>query len=66
MLRICVYMHSRFIENHSIWILKDGPLISEGVCHSEGLAGGESGWEDWALEGGGAAAAGLSIKLWSV
>jgi hypothetical protein len=24
-------MHSRFVENHSIWILEDGPLISEVV-----------------------------------
>jgi hypothetical protein len=24
-------MHSRFVENHPIWILGDGPLISEGV-----------------------------------
>jgi hypothetical protein len=31
MLRMCVYMHSRFVENHPIWILQDGPLISEGV-----------------------------------
>jgi hypothetical protein len=31
MLRMCVYMHSRFVENHSIRILEDGPLISEGV-----------------------------------
>jgi hypothetical protein len=31
MLRMCVYMHSRFVENHPIWILEDGPLISEGV-----------------------------------
>jgi hypothetical protein len=31
MLRMCVYMHSRFVENHPIWILKDGPLISEVV-----------------------------------
>jgi hypothetical protein len=31
MLRMCVYMHSRFVENHPIRILKDGPLISEGV-----------------------------------
>jgi hypothetical protein len=31
MLRMCVYMHSRFIENHPIRILEDGPLISEGV-----------------------------------
>jgi hypothetical protein len=31
MLHMCVYMHSRFVENHPIWILEDGPLISEGV-----------------------------------
>jgi hypothetical protein len=31
MLRMCVYMHSRFAENHPIQILEDGPLISEGV-----------------------------------
>jgi hypothetical protein len=31
MLRMCVYMHSRFVENHPIQILEDGPLISEGV-----------------------------------
>jgi hypothetical protein len=31
MLRICVYMHSRFVENHPIQILEDGPLIFEGV-----------------------------------
>jgi hypothetical protein len=24
-------MHSRFVENHPIWILEDGPLISEVV-----------------------------------
>jgi hypothetical protein len=28
---MCVYMHSRFIENHPIRILEDGSLISEGV-----------------------------------
>jgi hypothetical protein len=28
---MCVYMHSHFVENHSIRILKDGPLISEVV-----------------------------------
>jgi hypothetical protein len=27
MLRMCVFMHSRFIKNHLIWILEDGPLI---------------------------------------
>jgi hypothetical protein len=31
MLRMCVYMHSRFVENHPIRILEDIPLISEGV-----------------------------------
>jgi hypothetical protein len=31
MLCMCVCMHSRFIENHPIRILKDGPLISEVV-----------------------------------
>jgi hypothetical protein len=29
-LYVCL-LHSRFIENHSIWILEDGPLISEVV-----------------------------------
>jgi hypothetical protein len=37
MLRMCVYMHSRFVENHPIRILEDGPLISKVVlshiCH---------------------------------
>jgi hypothetical protein len=27
---VCL-LYSRFIENHPIWILKDGPLISEVV-----------------------------------
>jgi hypothetical protein len=31
MLHMCVCMHSYFVENHSIQILKDGPLISEVV-----------------------------------
>jgi hypothetical protein len=31
MLRMCVYMHSRFVKNHPIQILEDGPLISEVV-----------------------------------
>jgi hypothetical protein len=31
MLHMCVYMHSRFVENHPVQILEDGPLISEGV-----------------------------------
>jgi hypothetical protein len=29
--RMCVCMHSRFVENHLIWILEDGFLISEVV-----------------------------------
>jgi hypothetical protein len=28
---MCVYIHSRFVENHPIQILEDGPLISEVV-----------------------------------
>jgi hypothetical protein len=36
MLRMCVYMHSRFIENHLIRILEDGPLISEVVLSHGG------------------------------
>jgi hypothetical protein len=31
MLGMCGYMHSRFVENHPIRILEDGPLISEVV-----------------------------------
>jgi hypothetical protein len=31
MLCMCVYKHSRFVENHPIRIVEDGPLISEGV-----------------------------------
>jgi hypothetical protein len=31
MLRMCVCIHSRFIKNHPIQILEDGPLISEVV-----------------------------------
>jgi hypothetical protein len=31
MLHMCVCMHSHFIENHPIWILEDGLLISEVV-----------------------------------
>jgi hypothetical protein len=37
MLRMCVYMHYRFIEDHPIRILEDGPLISEGVLSHIGL-----------------------------
>jgi hypothetical protein len=36
MLRMCVYMHSRFVENHPIRILEDGPLISEVVLSQTG------------------------------
>jgi hypothetical protein len=36
MLHMCVYMHSRLIENHPIWILEDGPLISEVVLSRKG------------------------------
>jgi hypothetical protein len=38
MLRMCVYMHSRFVENHPIRILEDGPLISEGVLSHQARA----------------------------
>jgi hypothetical protein len=31
MLRMCVCMHSHFVENHPIRILQDGVLISEMV-----------------------------------
>jgi hypothetical protein len=33
MLRMCVYMYFRFVENYPIQILEDGPLISEGFYH---------------------------------
>jgi hypothetical protein len=36
MLRMCVYMHSRFIENHPIRILEDGLLISEVILSQYG------------------------------
>jgi hypothetical protein len=38
MLRMCVCMHSRFVENHPIRILEDGPLILNGgggFCHND-------------------------------
>jgi hypothetical protein len=38
MLHMCVYMHSRFIENHPIRILEDGSLISEVVLSHGGLS----------------------------
>jgi hypothetical protein len=31
MLPMCVCMHSRFIENHTIWIVEDRALIYEVV-----------------------------------
>jgi hypothetical protein len=31
MLRMCVCMHSCFVENHPIWILEDGPLNYEAI-----------------------------------
>jgi hypothetical protein len=34
MIRMCVYLHSRFIKNHPIRIRKDGTLISEGFYHT--------------------------------
>jgi hypothetical protein len=37
MLRMCVYMHSRFVENHPIQILEDGALISEVVLLQNGI-----------------------------
>jgi hypothetical protein len=36
MLRMRVYMYSRFIENHPIRILEDEPLISEVVLSQYG------------------------------
>jgi hypothetical protein len=41
MLRMWVYMHSRFVKNHPIWILEDRPLISEVV-----LSQIEVGWDN--------------------
>jgi hypothetical protein len=40
MLRMCVCMHSHFSENHLIWILEDGPLISEVVLSQVDLVVG--------------------------
>jgi hypothetical protein len=36
MLHMCVCMHSRFVENHPIWIPEDGLLISEVVLSQLG------------------------------
>jgi hypothetical protein len=38
MLRMCVCMHSRFVENHPIWIREDGPLIFEVVLSPRWIA----------------------------
>jgi hypothetical protein len=35
MLHMCVYMHSRFIENHPIQILKDGSIIYKVVLSQD-------------------------------
>jgi hypothetical protein len=43
MFRMCVCMHSCFIKNHLIWILKDGSLIFE-VVLSQSL------WAKWLVE----------------
>jgi hypothetical protein len=37
MLRTCVYMHSRFVENYPIRIRENGPLISEVVLSQNGI-----------------------------
>jgi hypothetical protein len=39
---VCL-MHSRFIENHPIWIFEDWPLISEVILSKQGRLRG-SGW----------------------
>jgi hypothetical protein len=44
MLRMCVYMHSRFVKNHPIQILKDGPLIYEVVLSQHCL---RTDFESW-------------------
>jgi hypothetical protein len=36
MLRMCVCTHSRFVENHPIRILEDGPVISKVVLSQGG------------------------------
>jgi hypothetical protein len=35
---MCVCMHFGFIENHLMWILEDGPLISEVVLSHLGTS----------------------------
>jgi hypothetical protein len=36
MFRMCIYMHSRFVENHPTRILEDEPLIFEVVLSQSG------------------------------
>jgi hypothetical protein len=41
---VCL-LHSRFVEDHPIWILEDGPLISEVVLsHTWTRLPGQTGW----------------------
>jgi hypothetical protein len=48
MLRMCVYKHSHFVENHPIRILEDEPLISEGVLSQRAVKGiAQVGWANW-------------------
>jgi hypothetical protein len=35
-LYVCL-LHSRFVEHHPMWILEDGPLISEAVLSQNGI-----------------------------
>jgi hypothetical protein len=35
MIHMCVYMHSRFVENHPIQILKDGSIIYKVVLSQD-------------------------------
>jgi hypothetical protein len=41
MLRMGVYMHSRFVENHPIRILEDRPFISEVVLSQPSTHGSD-------------------------
>jgi hypothetical protein len=49
MLHMCICMYSHFIENHSIRILEDGPLISEVVLSQTikvKIQNSRTGWRD--------------------
>jgi hypothetical protein len=49
MLHMCICMYSHFIENHSIRILEDGPLISEVVLSQTTkvkIQNSRTGWRD--------------------